>query len=337
MPQAPAFAAGLRSGDLILQIDGEPTAGLDRISAIQRLRGPVGQELHLTIRRPPSLNEFEVKIRRGLIPAPSVVGDSLQPDGSWEYWLPEDPRIAYLQIIEFLDKTDVELADALAQVRPKAQALILDLRSNGGGLLTQAVRVADMFLPPGCLIVETRGRQRRMVQPSSITYSSDPWDDDRPLVVLVDQETASASEIVAACWQDHHRAIIVGEQTFGKGTIQDSIPLEPGRSSMRFTTATFWRPSGLNIDRGSANGSDDWGVRPDIGFEVKLSEDERRQVDGLRYRRQYKLFNIFESTAAPAPLPQDSATPPAPRLTEDPVLQRAIDHLRQTLDRTVST
>ena len=356
MPNSPAFKGGLRPGDAIVSIDKFPIQLLEpgeadelsraeaiqdmRDDAIQRMHGIVGQPVTLTIRRPPAETTFEVTLTREMIPTQTVLGDVRKNDGTWDYFLPEDPRVAYINIVEFSERTQQELVDILQRIKPQAQALILDLRTNGGGLLDQAVAISDMFLNKPVKIVEVRGRQNRLTQPPYIADSAVELDEHIPIALLVDGYTASASEIVAACLQDNHRAIVIGEQTYGKGTVQDLIPLERGRSHMKITTATYWRPSGRNIDK--ANGiekHDSWGVQPDPGFRVELTKDEFIQVIRLRYQRQYRLFNMFDEA------PTDKDTPPAAdnapnssrTLTEDPFLKRAIEHLSQTLDGKNST
>ncbi len=344
IPDSPAFRSGIRSGDIIAKINGLPAQGLDRSEAIKRMRGPVGEKLVLSILQNPDESPREVGIIREVIPTHSVVGDVRKADGSWNYFLPEDSRIAFVNVIEFSERTDRELADLFEKIGPQTQALILDLRTNGGGLLSQAVRVSDMFLGNGEEIVEIRGRDNRLVQPAIIADAAKALDAHIPLAILVDRFTASASEIVAACLQDQRRAVIIGERSYGKGTVQDLIPLERGRSSIKITTATYWRPSGRNIDKDNDKSGQQWGVQPDPGFQVELSEDAFFQVAMLRYRRQYKVLDIFDrGTLDQSRKPESSEVPadqkpnPSEKLDSDPVLLRAIEHLRQVLDGKHST
>ena len=344
MPDSPAFKSGIRSGDIIAKINGFPTQGLERSDAIRRMRGPVGEKLKLSILRGPPDAIMDVEITREMIPTSSVVGDVRNVDGTWNYFVSEDSRIAYINIIEFSERTDRELVELIDKIRPQIHGLILDLRTNGGGLLSQAVRVCDMFLGNREKIVEIRGRDNHLAQPAFLADTSTILDSGIPLVILVDRFTASASEIVAACLQDHGRAVIIGERTFGKGTVQDLIPLERGRSSIKITTATYWRPSGRNIDKDNDKTRQQWGVQPNPGFQIDLTEDEFFQVGMLRYRRQYKVLDIFDRAAIEQPTnrvsseaPADQKPDPSEHLANDPVLQRAIEYLRQVLDGKNST
>ncbi len=349
MPNSPALKSGLRPGDVIVKIDNflvqllksDDSDERDRSDAhqamrhdaIQRMRGPVGQPLRLNIRRPPAETTMEILLTREMIPTQTVLGDIRKADGTWDFFLPEDPRVAYVNITDFSERTSHELVGVLQRIKPQTRALILDLRTNGGGLLDQATAICDMFLNKPVKVVEIRGRQNRMTEPPYIADAAEELDELVPIALLIDRHTASASEIVAACLQDHHRATIIGEQSYGKGTVQELIDLERGRGKMKITTATYWRPSGRNIDRAHSEENQNlWGVQPDPGFHIELSENELFQVIRLRNRRQYKLLDIFDEPPAADNVPNSSRT-----MTEDPVLKRAIEHLKQTLDGKSST
>ena len=177
-------------------------------------------------------------------------------------------------------KTPRELARALKDLKQSGiRALIIDLRGNPGGLLESARDTCDLFLSEG-QIVTSRDRFGRIQRAFTGTPETTIFDAAKiPLVILVDRYSASASEIVAACLQDHQLAGIVGERTWGKGTVQNVIPIDGGRSAMRLTTATYWRPSLRNIHRSEhATEEDEWGVRPTDGWEVKLSEEQHQQL-----------------------------------------------------------
>ena len=285
-PGTPAFEANIRSGDHILEIDGQPTAALDMRELIRRMRGAVGEPISLTVLHPGEQEPVTVELVRATITIPSILGDRRTTDGSWQFMLEHDQRIAYLRIIQFGDKTVEELEQVLQQVTNQGvEGLILDLRDNAGGALDAAVAVSDMFLPSGLLIVETRGRDQRtrdrLISTSGGKYQS------QPLVVLINQNSASASEIVAACWQDHQRATIVGERSFGKGTVQRVLAIGArGRSRLKLTSASYWRPSGENIHRMPGDAEDAaWGVMPNDGFHVEVSEEEYDDLQLQRSRR----------------------------------------------------
>ena len=163
------------------------------------------------------------------------------------------------------------------------RGLVLDLRDDPGGYLNAAIDVCDMLVPSG-VIVTTRGRDGRI----SHTYaaSGDAPFTDFPMAVLINQNSASAAEIVAACLQDHHRAVIVGQRSYGKGTIQEIIDLESGCGAMKLTTASYWRPSGQNIARPHNAGPEDtWGVTPDEGYEVAVKDDDFNRWQLWRFHR----------------------------------------------------
>ena len=317
IPGTPAFQAGILSGDWIYSIDGQLTEGVDRNEAIKRMRGPAGQPVRVTVDRKGEKLEFELV--RKVIPVPSVHGDWRNPDGSWVFHLEDHPRIGYFRLLQFGTNTADELEQAIHQEQDRIDAIILDLRNNGGGLLDAAVRICDYFLPPGKKIVATRGRGGRLIDEH---FSADEplVSVGLPLVILVNRNSASASEIVTACLQDHHRAIVVGERTWGKGTVQNVIPLNKGHSAVKLTTASYWRPSEKNIDREVAEAmdppSDAWGVIPNPDYQLEMSEEQVFEDARQRSMRDLQGLNNGH-----APLTEDdeSAEP-----WVDRPLQRAI-------------
>lgn len=283
----PAYKAGIVAGDVILEIDGVNTRGMQLKDAVTLMRGKPGTPVKLALSRSGQPQPLKFTIERAVIPIESVLGDTRHTDGSWDFHLQEDPRIGYIRLTTFGEHTAEELQETLAFKDRKVEALILDLRNNAGGLLTAAVETCDMLIDDNRFdgrIVTTRGRGGTMK--GEFTASPKTAFDPRvPMVVLVNRYSASASEIVAACLQDHQRAIVVGQRTWGKGTVQNVITLEGGKSALKLTTATYWRPSNQNIHRSIDAGEDEeWGVRPDKGFEVVLSDEQLEKV--LRNRRQ---------------------------------------------------
>jgi len=291
----PAQRAGLRVMDEIIEINGEPVGAMMNMQdVIRKMRGEVGSPITLMVRHEGEDIAVEYTLTREMIKVPSVRGDRPLENGKWRYRL-DDQRIAYIRLDRFGEKTAGELEEALDQATGAgARAAILDLRDNSGGLLDAAVDTCDMFLPEGKRIVETRRRNEQLDR--AIDSSDDGQYKDLPLAVLVNGFSASASEIVAACLQDHDRAVIVGERTWGKGTVQHLIPVGDG-SLLKLTAASYWRPSGKNIHRmdhpgeppteEEANG--EWGVRPNEDFVVKLDEKEVEKVrDARRERDRYR-------------------------------------------------
>lgn len=314
----PAFRAGMRGGDIIMEIDGASTEGMSLRDAVRLMRGPPGVAVHLVVQHRNGEVE-EMDVERAIIPIESVKGDMLRSDGNWMFHMQSNPRVGYIRISTFGEKTVEELTQALKFEHGEVDALIVDLRNNAGGLLSAAVATCDMFIDEGA-IVTTRGRGGIERRREMATRGTTIVDRDVPVVVLVNHFSASASEIVAACLQDHGRAKIVGERTWGKGTVQNIIELEGGRSALKLTTATYWRPSGKNIHR-KKNASEElpWGVRPDPGLEVEVTDDELIEVAKERQRR-----DVLPNEGEPPIPPVDDAP-------KDLQLERAIEHLEKQL------
>lgn len=338
----PAFDAGLRAGDKIMAIDGRSTEGMTLSEAVDLMRGNPGDPVTLTIQRAGVPDNQDYVIHRAIINVPTVLGDRYLPDGTWDFRLEADPSIGYVRVTAFSEHTAEELRVAIqGLLKEGVQGVVLDLRNNPGGLLRGAVEICDLFLEEGT-IVSTRSRDSFRNE----TYQAQPGGTlpDFPLAVLVNEHSASASEIVAACLQDHGRAVVVGERTFGKGSVQNIIPLEGGASALKLTIASYWRPNGRNIDKAlAANGKDEpdedaeWGVRPNPGFEVEL--DGRELERALRYRHLRDVY-YRPSEERPNPLASDDTTAPSvdPRdplleldpgeLYIDPQLEKAVEFLR---------
>ena len=315
---SPAYRAGLRAGDVILEIDGQRAEMWSVDQAVERIKGPQGTTVTLTIQHEGTDQRSTVVVARDLIQTRSVLGDTRADHGKWNYYLEEDPTIGYIRITTFGERTSEEMKDVLRFRGHPIKALILDLRGNPGGLLSAAVEVSDMFINQG-VIVSIRGRRKEDRE----TYSASPkntiFDPAIPMVVLVDGYSASASEIVSACLKDHGRAAIVGQRTWGKGTVQNVIMMEHGKAALKLTTASYWRPNGKNIHRRrGASEADDWGVRPSAGLEVVLTAEQYRKV--LEQRRDRDILR--EGTEQPP------HGPPAASVIEDPQRKRAVEYLQ---------
>ena len=273
IPGAPAFKAGIRSGDRLVKISGKPTDGIDRRAAVELIRGPKGTTVDVTIARGDDQSVYSLE--RDFIHEPSLHGDFRNDDGSWNYHLKDYPNIGYLRLLQFGSKSSDEMRDALTEINDEVDSLIIDLRNNTGGLLEGAIEICDLLLPPKKQIVSIRGRNQSLLEEHFSKYQP-KFDSDKPLVILINRDSASASEIVSACLQDHQRAVLIGETSWGKGTVQHVIPIERGRSALKLTTASYWRPSGVNIDRYDehARKSGDWGVKPDEGMALELTEEK---------------------------------------------------------------
>lgn len=277
----PAYKAGICAGDKILKIDGQSTQGLSAEDATARMRGEPGQPVTLSILHEGDQEPVEIKIVRAIIQVNTLWGDTRKADGSWNFFVEGHEGIGYLRITTFAQKTPDELRQALTLIKPNMQGLILDLRDNPGGSLAAAEAVCDMFIDSG-VIVTTRRRSGKTIARAT---KSGTWL-DFPMAVLVNQYSASASEIVAACLQDHKRAVVVGQRTYGKGTVQEVINLEGGQGALKLTTAVYWRPSGKNIHRRRGAGKDaEWGVMPDKGYEVVVEGEDLARLRDWRFHR----------------------------------------------------
>ena len=286
----PAAKAGIKPGDYITHLNGEAVMGLTLNEAVEKMRGPENSEIKLTIKRE-GKDPFDVAVTRAKIKIESVRAHL------------EGPDVGYIRITTFNEQTDTGLNKAMAKLREQAgtklKGIVLDLRNNPGGLLDQAVAVSDAFLDKG-EIVSTRGRradetQRFNARPGDITSGL-------PLIVLINGGSASASEIVAGALQDHHRAVLLGTRSFGKGSVQTIIPL-PGHGAMRLTTARYYTPSGRSIQ---AKGIDPDIEVPQAKIEV-IDEGQRRHEADLRGA----LANPDAAPSGTAPATGTPATTPA--------------------------
>jgi carboxyl-terminal processing protease len=272
MVGTPAYEAGIVAGDDIIEIDGESAEGMNERKAVEVLTGRPGTEVKLTVIHEGQEEPETVTITRALIDLPSVLGDHRKPDDQWDFMLDKDKKIAYIRITSFIQDTADDLRKVLTQLKQEGmKGLILDLRDDPGGLLSAAVEVVDMFVDKG-EIVSTKGRN---TQPKTYFAQADAAFEDVPMVVLINQNSASASEIVSAALQDHHRAVVVGQRSYGKGSVQNILDLQDGNSVLKLTVASYYRPSGENIHRfRNAKVTDKWGVSPDKGLEVKLAPND---------------------------------------------------------------
>jgi carboxyl-terminal processing protease len=324
----PAYEAGAQAGDTIVAINGVSTKGLQLENAVGHLRGKPGTKVTMTVLHEGETEPVDLRIERAIIDIESVLGDTHRGDGSWNYFLEGDPRIGYIRLVNFGEETVEELQRVLTTQDVPVEALILDLRGNPGGLLDAAVEICDMFIDEGKIVsIRERGNVERQRFTAKADNTIVPR--DLPMVILVDEGSASASEIVAACLQDHRRAVVIGERTWGKGTVQSIVDLEGGKSALKITIATYWRPSGKNIHRLSDDREGDkdgeWGVRPDEGFEVPMTDEERRAY--YRWRRARDIIRVPGRGAVEAP-----ATPDSEANSPDLPLNRAIEYLQQKLD-----
>jgi len=316
----PAYKAGVRAGDRIVAIDGKATANKTLNDIVGWLRGKPGEPVSISVLREGKEEPIQFDLVRAKIRVDSILGDVREPDGTWNFFLPGEDKIGYIRVNAFGETTVEELKAALQWLAERnARGVILDMRNNPGGLLQGAEEVCDLFLPAGAVIVTTRGRDERIR--NKLVATGGGSYQDLPLVVIVNDKSASAAEIVAACLQDHERAKIVGDRTWGKGTVQNVIPMEGGRSLLKLTIASYWRPSGRNIHRlESSEETDEWGVKPNADMEVKLNPD---QVSELLEKRRQRDVVPPRGSSPGDPMRSEIGSP----LQFDPQLKRAVEVL----------
>ena len=327
----PAYRAGLLAGDRIVEIEGQSTQGMKMDEAIRLLKGEPGTEVKLSVIHLRKREKVEVTIKREKIHVDTVLGDRRKKDDTWDFMLDPKEKIGYVRVTAFSRDTARELRVVLEQLRTdKVRGLILDLRFNPGGLLSTAIEVSDLFISEG-RIVSTEGRNS----------PERAWDARKegtfegfPMVVLVNGFSASASEIISACLQDHKRAVIMGDRTWGKGSVQNVIELADGKSLLKLTTASYRRPSGKNIHRfpGSKDEQKEWGVTPNEGYGLRLSDAELEVLILDRRQRDVVLPNHgepeeeetdqpeqkpAEDSAAGQAKPEEKPGAPADETTED--------------------
>ncbi|MDA8743135.1 S41 family peptidase [Rubripirellula amarantea] len=343
---SPALLAGLLPGDEIIGVDGEDVSSMSLQEVSTKLRGPIGTQVRLKLRRgdkpqitKPSEDEtdplgttepeepktvLEVTVTRDRIQLNSVLGDYRDEDDKWVYRLKDDSSIAYLRMTSFGEKTEAELRKALNELNNDFDALVLDLRGNGGGLLNSAVEIADMFLESGN-IVSTRIRGG-VIEDNFDATPGTLVSLDKPIAILIDGSSASASEIVAAAIKDNGRGIVVGTRSYGKGTVQNILPLQYGRSALRLTVARYYRPNGVNIHRGKDDKDEDpWGVSPD---ERGLAELQPEDIEKIAQR--WKVAS-YPSLGSPE---SDDAQSLESGILIDPQLRRAVELVREALELT---
>jgi carboxyl-terminal processing protease len=317
MDGTPADAAGILAGDFITHVDGESLLGLTLDEAVERMRGPVGSEIIITVVRSGVDEPFDVSIIRDTIKLTAATARAVG-------------QTVVLRVSTFNDQTYQNMADGLAKVveelggMENVDGIVLDLRNNPGGLLNQAILVSDAFLTEG-EIVSTRGRVPE--ESDRVNARPDDLAEGKPLVVLINGGSASASEIVAGALQDHRRAIVVGTKSFGKGSVQTVMPLR-GDAAMRLTTARYYTPSGRSIQA--------LGVSPDIvveqpvphpGEEVENESDQRRRSEA-DLRGRLENDSLTEDEQRQIEEEQAAAEEAAKLRVEDFQLSYAVDLLK---------
>lgn len=322
MVGTPAYDAGILAGDIITKINDQSTETMKMPDAIKLVQGEPGTTVTMTVVHEGAKEAETLTLKRALIEVPSVLGFNRVPENpkEWEWYVDKASGIAYIRIVQFSEHTTEDLKKTVQRLETEgAKAIVLDLRDNPGGLLTSAVAISDMFLNSG-RIVSTKDRfgNGKSYEAKASDTLFEPAD-KKPIAVLINKNSASASEIVSAALQDNKRAVVVGERSFGKGSVQKIIRLQGDPpAALKLTTDSYWRPSGANIHRhADSKDSDEWGVKPDAGFEVVLKDDER--IEYLKAKRNKDIIRKDMK-------PKDGEKIPADR-----VLDAAVAHLKKTL------
>lgn len=289
---APAAKAGLRFGDRIVEVDGESVSQMSVYDLTNAIRGEENTSVRLKIRPRSTIAEYafntanqeiepsEITITRSVIQQDVVLGDRVNEDGNWIFTLKDNPKIGYIAIEQFVDSTGRQTRNALNTLADQGVTkVILDFRGNPGGFLPDAIAICNELLAQGSPIVETRDKNGSIQQYRATQNNQRRF----KIAVLIDGNSASASEIVSAALQDAGVAVVVGSRSYGKGTVQSIFELPFNSGVLRMTTASFWRPSGRPIHRShDAKPEDEWGVMPDPGYEVTVSPLQDFYKDWVR-------------------------------------------------------
>ncbi len=331
----PAYEAGILAGDLILKIDDRSTEQFRVNDAIKYIQGEPGTPISMTVLHEGETKPVTISMKRARIEVPSVLGYKRNKENlkEWFFMIDETNKIGYIRIVQFGEKTTSDVRRVLESLQSEGvKGLILDLRDNPGGLLTAAVDISNMFLNSGTIVsTKDRNNQGRVFEAKSGKALLEPAN-DHPLVILINKNSASASEIVAAALQDNQRAIIVGERSFGKGSVQKVIKMSTNPpTALKLTTDSYWRPSGANIHRHQdSKDSDEWGVKPNNGFEIPMTDEERLQY--LKYRRDLDVIRMKPAPDENKIEGKEAKKPNKPFV--DRALEKGLDYLRKKITKT---
>ena len=332
IPDSPAYDAGILAGDLIARVNGQSTEAMTIEELRTAIKGEVGTPVTLSIVRLDAGAPFDVTLKRAMVQIHPVKGfaRSVADPTKWDWLADKTAGIALIRLTTFSEKSEAEVRHAVLEAQAEgARALVFDLRDNPGGLLTQAAAVSDLFLNGGP-IVSTGDKRQGLNEPPRRVFDAhtdgtilEPAA-EHPIAVLVNRQSASAAEIVAAALQDRGRAVVVGERSYGKGSVQKVFPLGDGNAAVKLTTEVWMTPSGKNLHRWpDSKLTDEWGVKPDGGLEVDLSRE-----DLLAYVKHVRDLDRIRGKPGANAKP-DAA--PSEKPYRDPVLDKALDYLRAKL------
>jgi carboxyl-terminal processing protease len=322
LEDTPAFKAGIEAGDLIMAIDGKSTIGISSDKAVSSIMGLPGTPVTLRIKRNDVEKDYTLK--RAIIKVTSVKGYERSPNDptKWDFMIDPDSKIGYVRVTSFQQGTADELDSAIMALNKQGmRGLVLDMRFNPGGLLPAAVDISDMFLESGT-IVSTKGRSEAAKENKWMAHAAVEIPTTMPMIVLVNEYAASASEIFAGAMKDLHRATIIGHRTYGKGSVQNLLRLTAGmrpdrlpEAEMKLTMAYYYLPNGENLHR--RDGSKTWGVDPDVAVDLTPDQladliKERREKDIIKPTTTSPAETATHPTTHPATTATSTAEAPAP-------------------------
>jgi carboxyl-terminal processing protease len=329
LPDTPAYRAGLDADDEIVAVNGEPTEKLSIFCAVDKITGPKGTKVNLTIRRPSTGKSWDVTIVRDKITVQPLRGWQRKADGQWNWMIDPANQIAYIRLTTFTETSAPDLDNILKQLEKEGlNGVILDLRYNPGGYLNSAAEVADLFIREG-VIVKSSPRHGMATYEIAHEKGTHP---DYPLVVLINESSASASEIVAGALQDpkYRRATLVGQRSYGKGSVQVVSPYTGGDSQLKYTVAYYHLPSDQQVKNRyqmEKEGRKDWGIAPDV--EVKMSISELREMLDMQRANDVLVQAGHDETKSPTKRSSLQQT-----LDSDPQLATALLVVQSKLVRT---
>ncbi|MFL5241915.1 MAG: S41 family peptidase [Gemmataceae bacterium] len=334
MVGTPAYEKGVLAGDMILKIDGKSTENMRISDAVDIIQGEPGQAITLTVQHEGSKDPIDVEITRAEIRVQSVLGERRLPDDpkQWDFFIDHSSKIGYIRLVNFSETAAKEMEDAVEKLEAEGvRGLIIDVRNNPGGLLTAAVEISDLFLTDGSIVTIKGRNDREKAYEAKLSGTHLLPAEKFPIAVLINKYSASASEILSAALQDHGRAVIIGERSYGKGSVQNIIRInegDRGMSALKLTTASYWRPSGKNIHRfPDSKETDEWGVKPDPGYEITMKDEERLEYMIDRNRR-----DVVRGKEAAAAKPKDDKNKDK-KPFEDRVLKKAMEYMHEQIKK----
>jgi carboxyl-terminal processing protease len=319
---SPAWKAGVLPGDVVLKVDGESIVGMRLEDAIPKIQGPSGSKVTLNLKR--TTGEItDITLTREEFVVPMIKGFDRNPDNTWNYWVDGTTKIGYVRLAQFTPEIGAKIGDIVRTLKGDGmKGLILDLRFNPGGRLEEAEQIIDLFVKEGT-IVSVKGRnrpeQKRMAKAEGTL-------ENFPMVVLVNEHSASASEVVAGSLKDNNRATVVGARTYGKGSVQEVMPLDANAGELKMTVAYWYLPSGKRVQR--IKDAKEWGVEPDI----VVAMDDAAQGRIMREQLRAEQMRVSATVPVTNPSSQPSTYPATTQATTqatDTQLEKAIEVIRE--------